>query len=88
MSNMSDKLSASVRKARERGGEQGGTEQIETTTSTAQPKQPANRARKPRPAGAKRSTVKRTASAPRNVAGNSTPESSHDELFPTRVWPD
>lgn len=80
MSTTSDKLSASIRKAKAQGAERPGAQSSPTATA-AEAKKPASRARKPRPTASK-------PRAERKPDMTATPESSHNELFPARVWPD
>lgn len=90
MSNMSDKLSASVRRAKAQGE---GTAKPAETAATPTPTRKTSKSR----ASAKPRTATK-ASAPRisnaqkaAVAATVTeaaPTESHSELFPERVWPD
>lgn len=77
MSNTSEKLSASVRKAKTSS---------EPGAAADREKPAAENRRKP----AARSTAKPTARrrAPKAPAAGSEPKDSHRELFPSRVWPD
>lgn len=91
MSRTTDKLSASVRKAKaQSAGEKPPAAAPAQKPAASKAPAPAKRAAKSK--ATPRSAAPRAAAKPRvaatKVATGQTPAASHGELFPTRVWPD
>lgn len=89
MSTMSDKLSESVRKAKEQGQVNANADDKtgKPSTTTARKKVAASRKKTTVDASSKQVRQRSTAKA-KPSDGMQAPEPSHGELFPARVWPD
>jgi len=92
MSTMSDKLSESVRKAKEQGqanakADDKGSASSKSSTATVRKKTTVSR-KKPAGGTSSRQTSQRNTSRVKSSDGMQAPEPSHGELFPARVWPD
>ncbi|WP_455380575.1 hypothetical protein [Acidihalobacter prosperus] len=92
MSSMSDKLSESVRKAKEQGQANAKADDkasANSKSSTTTVRKKATVARKKTTSGTStRQTGQRSTSKAKSSDGMQAPEPSHGELFPGRIWPD
>ena len=77
MTSMSDKLSASVRKAKAQTAEDTKPEEVIKPARKASAKRPGS------PNRARQGEL-----SPKPAVKKETPKASQDELFPARVWPD
>lgn len=86
MTSISDKLSASVRKAKAQT-----SEEAKPTETAVKPAAAAKATAPKRPAAtrtAARSAPAKSSAKAAPAAKPAAPTASQDELFPTRVWPD